>query len=123
MRMVLMFTQKYDLVTASLAEWLQVSLPGKRSRHLQICPSGCTLYSGITCKNMHLCLPLREIKILHHWSSGQKCNSRTMGLWFYSWVGQSDTKLFSAHPLLHGIYTYITSGEEWVYIVLRRYVS
>ncbi|KAF9787549.1 hypothetical protein SFRURICE_001601 [Spodoptera frugiperda] len=28
----------------------------------QMVKSGCTLYSGITCRNVHLCLPLRGLK-------------------------------------------------------------
>ncbi|KAF9787678.1 hypothetical protein SFRURICE_020757, partial [Spodoptera frugiperda] len=74
----------------------------------QMLKSGCTLYSGITCRNEHLCLPLRVQKAIDinpfddidsilaflGKFEGFKCYCRTRGLRFDSLVRQSITGLF-----------------------------
>ncbi|KAF9799058.1 hypothetical protein SFRURICE_008568, partial [Spodoptera frugiperda] len=66
----------------------------------QMMKSGCILISGIMCRNVHFCIPLREYKesfglCLPHWSSGRKCDCVARGLEFDSRIGQSITVLSS----------------------------
>ncbi|KAF9799798.1 hypothetical protein SFRURICE_005091 [Spodoptera frugiperda] len=57
------FFENFSVVARSgiwnCVRYLAIGSPLLHGTYKQMVKSGCTLYSGIKCRNVHLCLPLR----------------------------------------------------------------